>query len=93
MSNALRSKVLDQKKVPMVNAEESQKATGQAWKVSCKEGVVSSMKSRAKSMPLELQRMMVAQGKGHSWPTSAAGSLFQSAASTHWLFHFWQPEK
>eukprot|EP00434_Breviolum_minutum_P020595 symbB.v1.2.018159.t1/scaffold1437.1/size118820/2 len=28
MSNALRSKVLDQKKVPMVNAEESQKATG-----------------------------------------------------------------
>lgn len=90
MANALRSKVLDQRKVPMVNADEAEKALGPAWAQSYKEGVVQSMKSKGKKMPLEMQRMMVGQKKGsHSWPAPAAGSLFQSVASTEWLFHYW----
>ena len=90
MANALRSKVLDHRKVPMVNADEAEKALGPAWCVSNKESVVQSMKSKGKKMPLEMQRLMVGQKKGsHSWPAPAAGSLFQSVASTEWLFHFW----
>lgn len=90
MANALRSGVLDGRDVPMVNAVLAEKAYGEQWKSTKKESVVQSMRSKQKKMPLEMQKMMVAQKGTHTWPTPSAGSLFQSVASTQWLFEFWK---
>ncbi len=89
MANALRSGVLDSRGVPMVNAAEAEKAHGEQWKATNKESVVQSMRSKKKKMSLEMQQLMVAQKGAHSWPAPAAGSLFQSVASSQWLFERW----
>ena len=89
MSNALRSKVLDQRQVPMVTADEASKALGPQWNAVYKESVVQSLKTKGKKMPSELQKMMLPQKGISSWPSPAPGSLFQSAACTQWLFTFW----
>ena len=92
MANCLRSGVLEQRKVPMVNAHEAQKAFGEAWRPAYKESVVSSMRSKGKKMPVGLQNLMLAQKGDHTWPSPAAGSLFQSAMATQWLFNYWGNE-
>ena len=92
MANCLRSGVLEQRQVPMITADAVQKALGETWKQSNKEGVVKSMRSKGNSLPLELQKLMMAQKGDHSWPSPAAGTLFQSVMSTHWLFYYWENE-
>ena len=91
MSNALRSKVLEGRKVPVVSAENIDKAVGAQWNQKWKGSVASSLKSRGVKVPQQMQSLMVGQSKktGHSWPTPSPGAIFNSVAATQWLFHFW----
>ena len=88
MANALRSGVLEGRKVPMVGASATEKALS-SWGKEQREGVVQSMRSKGRKMPLVVQKMMVAQRGDHTWPSPSPGALFQSAMATHWLFYFW----
>ena len=89
MSNALKSGVLEQRKVPMVSAHDATKALSSQWKPTYKESVVKSLKTKGRKMPPELQQMMVQEKGAAAWPSPAPGSLFQSAAATQWLFTYW----
>ncbi len=92
MSNALRSGVLEGRKVPMVSAEKVDKAVGTQWNQKWKGSVASSLKSKGAKVTPEMQSLMVGQSKkkGHSWPSPSPGAIFNSVAATQWLFHFWR---
>eukprot|EP00438_Fugacium_kawagutii_P020973 Skav206113 [mRNA] locus=scaffold3261:44575:49089:+ [translate_table: standard] len=89
-SNVLRSGVLEQKKVPVVKFEDSDKVL-KSWTACNKEPVVKKLRTHHKSLPLEMQKMMAPKNKsagGEQWPSPSPGSLFQSVASTHWLWKY-----
>eukprot|EP00438_Fugacium_kawagutii_P030972 Skav203548 [mRNA] locus=scaffold3576:25249:29754:+ [translate_table: standard] len=89
MANALRSGVLNERKVAMVNADAMEKLVGKGYDGKGMQNVTKTMTSRGKQLPKEIQEVMLAQKGDHTWPSPAAGSLFQSVMSTHWLFYFW----
>lgn len=91
MSNALRSGVLEQRKVDMVSFDAVAKAMGPTWNEKWKGSVASSLRSKGTPMTKQIQRLMLPQSKkmGHSWPTPAPASLFTSVAATTWLFAYW----
>ena len=90
MANALRSKVLEKRKVPVVSANPGDKALGPAWDQKCRGSVVDSMKSYGKKVPLSIQKLMKKKDKSHTWPTPGPHALFQSSVATQWLFEFWE---
>ena len=89
MANVLRSGVLESRKVQSVGFDQAQKAMA-SWSSSRKEGVVKNMMTRGKAMPKEMQNLMLPKNKssGLNWPSPSPGALFQSVASTQWLFHY-----
>ena len=87
MANVLRSGVLEGRQVPMVKANEYEKAIGPV-NVS-KEGVRASLRTTNKTLPKEIQQLMMPKKGGHTWPSPSPAALFPSAAATQWLFHFW----
>lgn len=93
MSNALRSGVLEQRKVDMVSFDAVAKAMGPTWNEKWKGSVASSLRSKGTPMTKQIQRLMLPQSKkmGHSWPTPAPASLFTSVAATTWLFAYCCP--
>ena len=90
MSNCLRSKVLEGRRVECVNAETVEKVMGDQWQQKWKGNVTSSLRSYGKKMPKSIQLLMKPQSKDHSWATPGPHSLFQSCAAGEWLFTFWQ---
>ena len=89
MANILKCGVLEGRKIPVVTAKETLKATGAAWQSKSKEAVVHRLRTHGKNLPVELQRMMAPNKKAYEqWPSPSPGSLFQSCASTHWLFSY-----
>ena len=88
MANALRSKVLEQRKVACITPEQAAaaKATHSTWQQKFKNPVVSSLRTHGKKLTPGMQKMMVPQT---SWPSPNPASLFTSAAATQWLFTFW----
>ena len=88
MASALRSKVLEGRKVDVVKADVSEKATQQPWNSKCKGSVVGSLRSTGKLAPT-VQKLMAPKNKSHTWPSPSPASLFQSVAATQWIFTFW----
>ena len=93
MSNALRSKVLEGRKVQCINAEVVQKALGPQWNCKHKGGIVRSLKTAGKALPPTLQHLMKPKSKIHTWPSPSPASLFQSVASSQWVFEYWEHKK
>ena len=89
MGNCLRSGVLEGRKVPIVSTESMQKVLGSQWDGKLKGSVKNSLKSYGKKLPLSIQKLMEKMGKHHTWPTPGPHSLFLGAASSTWLFRFW----
>lgn len=87
MANVLRSGVLEGRQVPMVKANEYEKAIGPVN--VRKEGVRASLRTTSKTLPKEIQQLMMPKKGGHTWPSPSPAALFPSAAATQWLFHFW----
>ena len=89
MANVLRSGVLEGRRVQTVGFEQSQKAMT-SWSSSRKQGVVKNMATRGKTLPKEMQDLMMPKLKaaGLNWPSPSPGALFQTVASTQWLFHY-----
>lgn len=89
MANVLRSGVLEGRRVQTVSFEQSQKAMA-AWSSSRKQGVVKNMVTRGKTLPREMQDLMMPKTKaaGLNWPSPSPGALFQTVASAQWLFHY-----
>eukprot|EP00438_Fugacium_kawagutii_P035086 Skav205139 [mRNA] locus=scaffold3411:179900:184204:- [translate_table: standard] len=93
-SNVLRSGVLEARKVPVVKFTEAEKVIKQ-WNASNKEPVVHKLRTHHKKLPLEMQKMMAPKNKsagGEQWPSPSPGSLFQSVASTHWLWKYFSTQ-
>ena len=58
MSNCLRSKVLEGRRVECVNAETVEKVMGDQWQQKWKGNVTSSLRSYGKKMPKSIQLLM-----------------------------------
>ena len=93
MANVLRSGVLESRNVETACFDQSKKVVS-AWSSSRKEGVVKNMVTRGKSMPKEMEDLMLPKSKasGLNWPSPSPGSLFQSVCSSQWLFHYYRTE-
>ena len=92
MANVLRSGVLESKKVPVIQGEALEKATGPQWQDRWRGSVVKSLKSRSVKMPLEIQNLMKPK-KASEWPSPSPGAVFQSVAASQWLFTYWGEKK
>lgn len=88
MANVLRSGVLEGRQVPMVKASEYEKAIGPV-NVK-KESVRASLRTTNKTLPKEIQKLMMPKKAGNTWPSPSPAALFPSAAASQWLFHFWE---
>ena len=88
MATALRSKVLEGRKVEVVKADVSEKATEKPWNSKSRGSVVGSLRSTGKLAPT-VQKLMAPKNKNHTWPSPSPASLFQSVAATQWIFSFW----
>ena len=91
MANALRSGVLQQRKVSCVTPQDAavSKATGSHAGPWSREPVAHSLRTQGKKLPKELQKMMMPQHQDHTWPSPTPAALFPSAAATAWLFTYW----
>ena len=67
MSNALRSGVLEQRKVDMVSFDAVAKAMGPTWNEKWKGSVASSLRSKGTPMTKQIQRLMLPQSKKMSF--------------------------
>ena len=79
----LRSSALGDRKVSTVSVSAAEKVQASVPKG---QALGQAMKASSHKLPKDIQSMMLKQ----TWPSPAPSALFQSAASTEWLMHFWQ---
>ena len=93
MAHALRSNVLESRGLNTVSFQQVEKVLG-SWSGGRRESVLTHMSTKGKKLPKQLQEMMLPKHKrtGFDWPSPSPGALFQSVASTQWLFHFFSQE-
>lgn len=89
MSKLLSSSTLQNRKVDCVQVAHSTKVEASISR-GRKEGVKTIMLSHTHRLPKDMQNLMVPKSKLATWPSPSPASLFQSAASTQWLFEFWE---
>lgn len=46
--------------------------------------------SQNHKLPKSIQELMLPKGRGNQWPSPSPAALFQSAASTAWVFEYWK---
>ena len=90
MANALRSKVLEERKIQIITGMQSAKAFGPGATFQQKEGVKKALTCSGKKLPKEIQLLMSPKKKDNTWPSPTPAALFPSAAATEWLFNYWQ---
>lgn len=90
MANALRSNVLESRNVGTITFEQMQKVL-ESGAGARREAVLTHMTTSGKKLPKQFQDLMLPKHKkaGLDWPSPSPGALFQSVASTQWLFHFY----
>ncbi|CAE7344097.1 unnamed protein product [Symbiodinium sp. CCMP2592] len=93
MSKILTSDVLEKRGMTVVKTSMADKVTapapGKAGHVS---SVTGLMKASTHKLPKSMQELMVPRKKKDEWPSPTPAALFDSAAATAWLMHYW-PQK
>ena len=92
MSKILASEILQNRGISVAKASVSDKVTAPApGKAGEFVSLGSLMKASTHKLPKSMQELMVPRKKQDEWPSTPA-ALFDSAAATAWLMHYW-PEK
>ena len=92
MSKILASEILQNRGISVAKASVSDKVTAPApGKAGEFVSLGSLMKASTHKLPKSMQELMVPRKKQDEWPSTPA-ALFDSAAATAWLMHYW-PQK
>ena len=88
-AHTLRSGCLEQRQVSTVTVDAASKVMEGRGVQGKLKPIAEALNSRGHKLSLELQNLMKPKDSHNKWPSPTPAALFQSVASTIWLFNFW----
>ena len=86
MQHVLTSTALSSRSIDEVKVSAARKVQMQAQRRR-QEAVTKMMKASTHTLPQKIQDLMQPR---QTWPSPSPAGLFQSAAATQWIMHFWK---